>query len=369
MKKNIRNLGIILISIGTLGACTSEEGYNDVNEPTDLQIQTSITLARSVIEGTSFSKDTLIAVYANNANSNNTSNNYAVYKNNGSSWVFNGSDKIQLTAEDATIYAHYPAGGKYVITHNAAVTAGSTLTIGLFEGNTSEEASNKIIIENSNTKEMNAAPGEVDFMYSTGNDGSHPTANNGKKSGGNANAHTVNLTMHHAMSMVSFRVYNDQTYTHTGSLTKIQLKNKGANTTLNKGTSATMALGDGAITVTGTKVATFTRYIYTGTTAFNNAGFTLKKSGTSGGTAPSANPAFSLLVYPDATADKSTIEAIFTVDGTDYPVALPSSGQAWDKGKNHIYTVKLNGKELGLGTVTIVGWETKNISTELVPVV
>lgn len=369
MKRPIINLGMIVISLAALGACTDEEGYNDINEPANLQIQTSITLARSVVEGTSFSAETLIAVYANNTNSNNTSNNYAVYKNNGSGWVFNGSDKIQLTAEDATIYAHYPAGEKYVITHSVAVTAGSTLATGLFEGKTSEESGNKIIIESSNTKEMNAAPGEVDFMYSAENDGSHPTANNGKKSGGNANDHTVNLTMRHAMSMVSFRVYNDQTYTHTGSLTKIQLKNKGANTTLNKGTSATMALGDGTITVTGTEAATFTRYIYTGTSDSNSAGFTLKKSGTSGGTAPSANPAFSLLVYPDTTADKSTIEAIFTVDGTDYPVALPSSGQAWDKGKNHIYTVKLNGKELGTGTVTIVGWETKEISTELVPVV
>lgn len=370
MKRQIRKVGMIAISLATLYACTNDDEYKDENEPRDLKIQTSISLARSYIDGTAFTKDTLLAVYANNTTSNNKSNNYAVYKYSGTAWEFNGSDKIQLTAEDATIYAHYPAGGTYVITHSsAAVNGNSTLAIGLFEGSTSADDGNKIFVASDNKANINAAKGEVDFMYSAKDDGTHPTANNGKKSGGKATDHTVTLTMRHALSMVSFRVYNDKTYTHTGSLTKIQLKNKDSNTTLNKGTSATMKLGDGGITISGAATAaTFTRFIYTGTSGSSTEGFTLGKFDNANA-AKEQTPAFSMLVYPDNTDNKSTIEAIFTVDGTEYPVALPTSGQAWGKGKNYIYTVKLNGKELGLGTVSIVAWEASEIGAELIPVV
>lgn len=368
MNKKRIILGIWATATMALCACSHEEEYDDPNRLADLNINTSIALARSYVGGTAFDNDTLLAVYANNTTSNNTSNNYAVYKNTTSGWVYNGADKIQLTAEDATIYAHYPAGGEYVIKHDVAVGANSTLTIGLFEGNTTADDNNKIFVADDNTANINAAKGEVDFMYSANDDGSHPKANNGKKSGGSADAFKVTLIMRHAMSMVSFRVYNDKTYTHTGSLTKIQLKNKDSNTTLNKGASATMKLGDGVITISGAATAaTFTRFIFTGTSGSSTAGFTLGKFDDANA-AKEQTPAFSMLVYPESTADKSTIEAVFTVDDTDYPVALPSSDQKWEKGKNYIYTVKLNGKELELGTVSIVKWEATEIGTELVPV-
>ena len=365
MKEQIKTIGMVIAGISILCACTNEEDHNAENEPVDLRIRTSVaaTEVRSAVEGTSFATDSLIAVYANNTTTNSSTNNYAIYKNTSGGWAFNGTDKIKLSAEDATIFAHYPADGGYVITHNAAVTASSTLTIGLFEGNTSENDNNKIFVASSNTKNINVAKGEVDFMYSAEEGGGHPTANNGKKSGGSATDHIVDLIMRHAMAMVSFRVYNDNTYTNTGSLTKIQLKNKDANTMLNKGTGATMQLGDGTITA----AAAFTRFIYTGTSSSSTAGFTLEKFDNTDG-AKDQTPAFSMLVYPENTEDKSTINAIFTVDGTEYPVALPASGQAWAKGKNYIYTVKLNGKDLGVGNVSIVDWVAQEISSELQPV-
>lgn len=73
----------------------------------------------------------------------------------------------------------------------------------------------------------------------------------------------------------------------------------------------------------------------------------------------------SILVLPENTADKSTVEATLTIDNQDYKVALPSSSSAWEAGKNYLYTVKLSGSELVISSVTVTEWATVASSTDL----
>ena len=164
------------------------------------------------------------------------------------------------------------------------------------------------------------------------------------------------------MALVSFKVIKEN-YDNEGKLTKIVLKNKESNTTLNQGDGqATMNISSGAITLgTNAKAATFTRFIYTGTSENPTEGYTLINDA-------SSSPAFSILTYPNDTEDKSTIEVEVTVDKQTYSVALPngsantantdsnSTSQAWTAGKNHVYTLKLSGKELGITSVAIESW-------------
>ena len=73
----------------------------------------------------------------------------------------------------------------------------------------------------------------------------------------------------------------------------------------------------------------------------------------------------SILVLPESTVDKSTVEATLTIDNQEYKVALPSSGSAWEAGKNYLYTVKLSGSELVISSVTVTQWTTAASSTDL----
>lgn len=377
MKKQIRTIGVLAACAVVLCGCSNNEDMDETNLLVDLHVNTSIAMTRAassgVITSDYFNAETIISVFANSANTNNASNNHAKFKcstatsSSNNTWIYDGADKIQLSAEAATIYAIYPS--TLTVTTSSAITGTTTASgLQLLTGSSETDAA-KITAKSSYDSQVNitAAPGETDYMYATdpSNVLSQPKANNGKATSepDNALTNSVNLQMNHAMAMVSFKVYNDGTYTHNGKLTKIQLAN--ASGKLLKTGTATMKISDGTITPQDGD-GKIIRYIYTeGGGQASSSGYTLPQNATS----PANNPAFSMLVYPESAADKSTIKAIFTVDGTDYPVNLPSFGQAWEKGKNYIYTVKLNGKEMGVGTVSIVAWEEKAISSELIPIV
>lgn len=390
MNKKRIILGIWATATMALCACSHEEEYDDTNRLADLNINTSIALTRAAtgaVTSEFFPQNTVIDVYAYSENTNKTSNNSAKFKctvatsSSVNTWAYEGSDKIQLSAEPATIYAVYPSATLTVTTTTPGVTGNNLEAAGMqvFLSTSDEEASRIVADGTYTTAAPNvlAASGETDYMYATKTSGTgQPKANNGKAAdtpNDNTNpGNSVDLQMNHAMAMVSFRIYNDQTYTHKGSLTKIQLTNADNNSKVLKLGTATMNISTGVVTANiGADNAAITRYIYTkGSGSSNTAGYELHKAATSGGTAPDNNPAFSMLVYPITNnITQNSIKAIFTVDGTDYPVTIPAeSNQKWEAGTNYIYTVKLNGKELGLGTVSIVSWTESEIGTELVPV-
>ncbi|RGL04717.1 fimbrillin family protein [Bacteroides fragilis] len=349
----------------------------------ELQVSPQVVLTRGAIDAGSDASAVgnalgSIAVYANSTTTNKTTNNYGLYTYSSSAWG-SATDKIYLSAEEATIYAHYPAyqpgsSGEFQSSGTALkatdssgeYTDNSTINISVFPGSTGS-VNAKIDIQSTDNSDSQtstkdkilAASGEVDYMYadqgSTGVKASY-------KNGDTNKTGKVTLTMKHALAMVSFRVYADHTYKNTGAFTKLVLANKSGGTTiLNNGASPAMKIKDGTITLGSSPAAvTYTRDI---------ANYTLSKAtaDTDQARATAKNNArkASILVLPENTADKSTVEATLTIDNQDYKVALPGSNSAWEAGKNYLYTVKLSGSELVISSVTVTQWTTVASSTDL----
>ena len=372
-------LPALLLAVGCSESILPEGQDTGVAE---LQVSPQVVLTRGAIDAADASAvgNVLgsIAVYANSKTKNKTTNNYGLYTYSSSAWG-SATDKIYLSAEEATIYAHYPAyqpgsSGEFQSSGTALkatdssgeYTDNSTINISVFPGSTGS-VNAKIDIQSTDNSDSQtstkdkilAASGEVDYMYadqgSTGVKASY-------KNGDTNKTGKVTLTMKHALAMVSFRVYADHTYKNTGAFTKLVLANKSGGTTiLNNGASPAMKIKDGTITLGSSPAAvTYTRDI---------ANYTLSKAtaDTDQARATAKNNArkASILVLPENTADKSTVEATLTIDNQDYKVALPGSNSAWEAGKNYLYTVKLSGSELVISSVTVTQWTTVASSTDL----
>lgn len=327
--KQLMNLALIFGLLLTAG-CGDEQntGTAENNDPVELRISPRVTLTRGVVDGTAFADGTTVAVYAEGADyTSDKSNNYAKYKYSSSAWNSDGSDKIYLTNAEATIYAYYPT----TTTYN---TTNLTIPVKLLEGT---DATIIAAVDNVTGTSIAAADGEVDCMYAT----PFPKVTNKSNQ-----TKGVELTMNHALSMVSFRVYKAADYEGTGKLTKIVLKNV-TGTTLSKGTSPTMNIKTGAITEGTPTAATYTRTI--------KDGYTLEDTAAGAGAKK-----FSIMVLPISTPiGSNNIQATFTIDGAEYTVKLtqPSDNSgAWPAGKNHLYTVKLSGTELSISTITVTQW-------------
>ena len=375
-------LPALLLAVGCSESILPEGQDTGVAE---LQVSPQVVLTRGAIDAGSDASAVgtvlgSIAVYANSTTTNKTTNNYGLYTYSSSAWG-SATDKIYLSAEEATIYAHYPAyqpgsngefqsGGTALKASESSgeYTESSTINISVFPGSTRSDNA-KIdfqSIDNSDgqtsTKDkILAASGEVDYMYadqgSTGVKASY-------KNGDTNKTGKVTLAMKHALAMVSFRVYADHTYKNTGTFTKLVLANKSGgtkNVLNNGGTTPAMKIKDGTITLGSSPAAvTYTRDI---------ANYTLSKAAadTDQARATAKNNArkASILVLPESTADKSTVEATLTIDAQDYKVALPGSDSKWEAGKNYLYTVKLSGSELVISSVTVTQWTTVTSSTDL----
>ena len=374
-------LPALLLAVGCSESILPEGQDTGVAE---LQVSPQVVLTRGAIDAGSDASAVgnalgSIAVYANSTTTNKTTNNYGLYTYSSSAWGnSSATDKIYLSAEEATIYAHYPAyqldsNGEFKSSGTALkatdssgeYTDNSTINISVFPGK-GGEANATIDFQSTDNSESNssgsakilAASGEVDYMYADQSTAVKASYKNGdtNKTG------KVTLAMKHALAMVSFRVYADHTYKNTGAFTRLVLANKSGGTTiLNNGGSPTMKIKDGTITVGQSPPAvTYTRDI---------ANYTLPKAESSDAsaatTAKNNAKKASILVLPESTVDKSTVEATLTIDNQDYKVALPSSNSAWEAGKNYLYTVKLSGSELVISSVTVTEWTTVASSTDL----
>lgn len=367
-------LPALLLAVGCSESILPEGQDTGVAE---LQVSPQVVLTRGAIDAGSDASAVgnalgSIAVYANSTTTNKTTNNYGLYTYSSSAWG-SATDKIYLSAEEATIYAHYPAyqpgsSGEFQSSGTALkatdssgeYTDNSTINISVFPGST-RSANAKIDFQSTDNSDgqtstkdkILAASGEVDYMYADQSTAVKASYKNGdtNKTG------KVTLTMKHALAMVSFRVYADHTYKNTGAFTKLVLANKSGDTKNvlnNGGTTPAMKIKDGTITPGSSPAAvTYTRDI---------ANYTLPKAASSDAsaatTAKNSARKASILVLPESTVDKSTVEATLTIDNQDYKVALPGSGSKWEAGKNYLYTVKLSGSELVISSVTVTEWTT-----------
>ncbi len=398
MRKQI-NYKLLFLSPFFLAACSNEDNIPSIlpsNQPdaVELGITAGVTLTKSVINlGTQAdaSKDDVmksVAVYARlkgtvvsgeDPYTNAKSNNYALYtySTTGTAGWKSGDKKIYLTSEVAKIYAYYPAyqpgtnqelatTTALVLSDNTA-TDNSTIPVTVFAGTTDDAHRDypSTLIDNSETTntnkaKINSAKGEIDYMWADqgSSETNWITASNTKKE--TSIDASVDLTMKHALTLVSFRIYNDGTYKNKGVLSKIQLKDvPNQKVSGNSNPLATMNIDKGTLANNSSlTTGSYIREFATGAT------YTLKKKGDSGlsddNAAKGASYRFSILALPITNQALNNTKAIFTIDGADYEVALAdnATGVTWEQGKENIYTVKLSGKELSIGTVTVADWGT-----------
>lgn len=398
MRKLI-NYKLLFLSPFFLAACSNEDNIPSIlpsNQPdaVELGITAGVTLTKSVINsGTqaNASKDDVmksVAVYARlkgtvvsgeDPYTNAKSNNYALYtySTTGTAGWKSGDKKIYLTSEVAKIYAYYPAyqpgtnqelatTTALVLSDNTA-TDNSTIPVTVFLGETDDAHRDypSTLIDNSETTntnkaKINSAKGEIDYMWADqgSSETNWITASNTKKE--TSIDASVDLTMKHALTLVSFRIYNDGTYKNKGVLSKIQLKDvPNQKVSGNSNPLATMNIDKGTLANNSSlTTGSYIREFATGAT------YTLKKKGDSGlsddNAAKGASYRFSILALPITNQALNNTKAIFTIDGADYEVALAdnATGVTWEQGKENIYTVKLSGKELSIGTVTVAAWGT-----------
>ena len=398
MRKLI-NYKLLFLSPFFLAACSNEDNIPSIlpsNQPdaVELGITAGVTLTKSVINsGTqaNASKDDVmksVAVYARlkgtvvsgeDPYTNAKSNNYALYtySTTGTAGWKSGDKKIYLTSEVAKIYAYYPAyqpgtnqelatTTALVLSDNTA-TDNSTIPVTVFLGETDDAHRDypSTLIDNSETTntnkaKINSAKGEIDYMWADqgSSETNWITASNTKKE--TSIDASVDLTMKHALTLVSFRIYNDGTYKNKGVLSKIQLKDvPNQKVSGNSNPLATMNIDKGTLANNSSlTTGSYIREFATGAT------YTLKKKGDSGlsddNAAKGASYRFSILALPITNQALNNTKAIFTIDGADYEVALAdnATGVTWERGKENIYTVKLSGKELSIGTVTVAAWGT-----------
>ncbi len=398
MRKLI-NYKLLFLSPFFLAACSNEDNIPFIlpsNQPdaVELGITAGVTLTKSVINsGTQAdaSKDDVmksVAVYARlkgtvvsgeDPYTNAKSNNYALYtySTTGTAGWKSGDKKIYLTSEVAKIYAYYPAyqpgtnqelatTTALVLSDNTA-TDNSTIPVTVFAGTTDDAHRDypSTLIDNSETTntnkaKINSAKGEIDYMWADqgSSETNWITASNTKKE--TSIDASVDLTMKHALTLVSFRIYNDGTYKNKGVLSKIQLKDvPNQKVSGNSNPLATMNIDKGTLANNSSlTTGSYIREFATGAT------YTLKKKGDSGlsddNAAKGASYRFSILALPITNQALNNTKAIFTIDGADYEVALAdnATGVTWEQGKENIYTVKLSGKELSIGTVTVADWGT-----------
>lgn len=236
-----------------------------------------------------------------------------------------------------------------------------------------------------------SAPNDKDYMYFDGTGGRY--VNNGRAAGqapilpadpgDNTNdtnpGYKIDLAMKHALSMVSFRVYDGGKLSENPvTLTKFVIKNVTGKTNF-KVIGKQMALTDGAISdIGGTEPAagtlernvtdyTLMRQIQTGETESATAFIAA-----TGVNAQTVSKSVSAIVYPQTFA-ADEIQVVVTLQcadagiSGDYPAILtvPAGGNGWEAGKNYIYTLSAGRNRLTVMGVSVTDWTDEEVSGEI----
>lgn len=175
----------------------------------------------------------------------------------------------------------------------------------------------------------------------------------------------IELDMNHAMTMVSFRVYDGGHLSDNATtFTKFEIKNHSADPKPFKVGNGKMALKDGAISGTSTVTGmartvtgyTLMRQIESGAEsagAFINTGSGLSKIN-----GQTVSKTVSALSYPTSFEDDEIDVAITLKDNDNkevsYTVSLP--GIDWEAGENYIYTFSAGRNKLTLMSVSVAPW-------------
>ena len=371
--KQVKNISLLFLSALMATSCSNEEVPDTPinNELVELGVTAGVSLTKSAIHADTHDDFTSIAVYASGTGySSENNNNAAIYTKEGGSWSNKTADKkIMLSNNDATIYAIYPSKDGTSDWTVTDLSSTPTISIKVFQKDNATADNHTITVPATvpaagPPAEILSAPGEIDYMYGVDNDNDTQLATASNKEGKSA----VKLKMKHALAMVSFRIYNDGTYSGDGQLTEIKLSNV-SSTNLNAGSNPTMKISDGEITVGSGSAATYTRVIKTAGSPGNDyyalGKVTSASADADGGKdkIKAAAAKFSILVFPLPTASSvnaNTIQATFTIDGVEHKVPLAASNSDtkinFAAGKNSLYTAVLGGKGLSITSVAVAEW-------------
>lgn len=302
-------------------ACSNEDLSSVESNKNELGVSASITgtvSSRALV--TEFVTSDQIGIFVTGTNYTPKLATYTCAASMGVTWTPPAdADKIYLSNEIATIYGFYPA--------NTAIT-----------GTLANNPNNTIDITVPPSRNLDGATDIVDYMYATGPlNVTYPLATASNAAGKNS----VALVFHHALSKVSFIVNRGQFYTGNGKLSKVTLTSTAGSPRFQTG-ALTMNLETGAIG----GAANVDDLVIEGTAKDINIYPTPATPSVTAQT----------LFAPIASTADITLKLI--VDGKEMAVALPTAGATkWDAGKNYTYTITVNGTNLIVNSVSILGWD------------
>lgn len=384
-------MAVLLVPAG----CTQHEVFIDGNEEGEavaLGISTGVqtTETKSVVGGEmiTYTKADYVAealglgvVILNEAGSATYSGNIAddhiwfMGDEKGENWKsisdkgadFAAATAAPYTLNDAvgTVYAYYPktnavtgsSADALTIAASLQTTGTVTVTDDVTNADLRFDVSSWVSNSSTNKKKIISAPTETDYLYANNKT---RTVSNGRGDG--SPQRSINLTMAHALTMVSFRLYNDGTLPGAGNLTQIEIKNADTKTLVKTTAGATMKLADGTIAGLTDNTSDNLKRTINGYTILKEI-----KSGPESATTYIVNGAqvtgpkvarkVSILTYPITRIAAKDIEVVFTIDGTDYTVSLPVTDVwAWLAGTNYVYTVCASQRKLEVTSVSVAEW-------------
>ena len=73
------------------------------------------------------------------------------------------------------------------------------------------------------------------------------------------------------------------------------------------------------------------------------------------------------MVLPVSNYSTNSVKASFKIDNATYTVNLssPTNDNKWEAGKNYLYTVLLNGKQLTISKVEVTPWSEVAVGSDL----
>lgn len=323
--------------------------------------------------------------------SDNRGENWKAISALGGSFAAATAKPYFLTENVGRVYAYYPRSASFDGTTESALKVDCSVEE---TGNIDASiVNNADVIRNtagtawvSNTsasgtsKRLIAAPTETDYLYFSGlaEDGTLARYVNNGRNGApatedNWNTNTTNpgyqisMQMEHAMTMVSFRVYNDGTMTGENlELTRIELKNTAGGTVLQTSGTPKMALSNGSIDglngLTADAVARvisnyiLPKQVQAGTA--EDATHFIESTGSPRVNGKTVSKKVGMLTYPIATIEEGDLEAELTIGGDIFTARIPAG--TWPAGTNTIYTIKASRRALEIISVDVTEWATED---------
>ena len=303
-----------------LMSCTKQEEITLENVKGVLKIKAGITATKAIISGTIFPNGSNIGVQVRKAGQFNYQTGAMtnlMYTYNSATITWSTATPFYLTNTLGEVYAYYPY-----------VSVGDNLS-----------AFDEIPV----TVEASATTGnETDYLYATPLTGVNSVSNAAGKE-------EANLVMNHALTQVSFYIYKNN-YSGTGTITQFKIEDALAtNFVKSSSPSMTMSIENGDLT--GGSTAVITRTLATPVTITNvapNVDILILKTQVN---------ATSILV-PTALMAIGDVRFTFTIDGEIY-TATNTTAISWEKGKQYIYTARLDGTGLIILSAIITDWETE----------